>query len=402
MFNSLQIIDMYILITLLVILILLAGIQEYRRYTKAKHSLIDYDAFRLLSILSYLILIQILLVLGQFLMAKNFEVHPLWISIFIFYGPHVFLLLSYYRYKEKQPLFRNYFKDYYYLAISFFTVFICIFFLSEGNIAMDQNMLHYFLYVFIIVYLLFYAIKSFFILKEENNLLNQAPLENFKLIKFLSYLISFLIIFSSITVISLVYNNDPIVFFIAILLSLICFYFTVLLLRYRVSTSFFFQYEANGRGLDYNEVELALHLVKAEEANKPEEENKDPYDGKYEKVKLSDETLAQIDIKVRQVILKEKAYLNADFKISELAHKTKISRYYLAQYFTYIHQMSFREYINSLRINVILETINSHEDKKQFTANELFYQSAFNSKASFFKSFKQVTGMTPFEYIKLI
>lgn len=170
MFNSLQIIDMYILITFLGILILLAGIQEHRRYIKAKKSLIDYDAFRLLSILSYLIFIQIVLVLGQFLMAKNFEVHPLWISIFIFYGPHVFLLLSYYRNKEKQSLFRNYFKDYYYLAISFFVVFFCIFFLSEGNIAIDQNTLHYFLYVFLIVYLLFYAIKSFFILKDENNL----------------------------------------------------------------------------------------------------------------------------------------------------------------------------------------------------------------------------------------
>nr|WP_262903912.1 helix-turn-helix domain-containing protein [Myroides odoratimimus] len=82
--------------------------------------------------------------------------------------------------------------------------------------------------------------------------------------------------------------------------------------------------------------------------------------------------------------------------------KIKVSRYYLAQYFTYKHKMSFREYINSLRIKEILDKVDKLTCKKEMTANELFFQSAFNSKASFFKSFKNVTGMTPAEYIKLV
>ena len=121
---------------------------------------------------------------------------------------------------------------------------------------------------------------------------------------------------------------------------------------------------------------------------------------KYGQTKLNDIVLQRCKVKVNQIIIEDKAYLDANFKMTDLAAKTKISRYYLAQYFNVVFKMNFREYINKLRIEHVVEHILTHEAKEELSVHDLFLESAFNSKTSFFKSFKHVLGCTPFEYLK--
>lgn len=121
---------------------------------------------------------------------------------------------------------------------------------------------------------------------------------------------------------------------------------------------------------------------------------------KYGQTKLNDVVLQRCKVKVNQIIIEDKAYLDANFKMTDLAAKTKISRYYLAQYFNVVFKMNFREYINKLRIEHVVEHILNHQAKEELSVHDLFLESAFNSKTSFFKSFKHVLGCTPFEYLK--
>ncbi|MGG5506932.1 MULTISPECIES: helix-turn-helix domain-containing protein [unclassified Myroides] len=121
---------------------------------------------------------------------------------------------------------------------------------------------------------------------------------------------------------------------------------------------------------------------------------------KYGQTKLNEIVLQRCNLKVKDIIIDNKAFLDANFKMTDLTARTKISRYYLAQYFHVIHQMNFREYINKLRIDHVVQYINNCNKKEKLSVNDLFLESAFNSKTSFFKSFKQVLGCTPFEYLK--
>jgi AraC-like DNA-binding protein len=287
------------------------------------------------------------------------------------------------------------------------------------DLRFNRNLWLYFFYVFIVAHLLFYSIKGFYVLK--NALIDESVDEkgNFKLIKYISYLISFVLIFSIIIFVFLtLFKNNYDVLFVFSTITLLWFYVVINIFRQQIYRNVFSVENLNLERIKINDCSVGsseiinintikdatknFDCVKYQEQDDSLERDVDYEENKYEKVRLSTDFLNQLDIKVQQVIIKEKAFQDPNFKISDLATKTKVSRYYLAQYFTYMHNMNFREYINSLRIEEILNQIQNRDKEDQISVNELFFQSAFNSKASFFKSFKNVTGMTPTEYMRVI
>ena len=59
--------------------------------------------------------------------------------------------------------------------------------------------------------------------------------------------------------------------------------------------------------------------------------------------------------------------------------------------------MNFNHWIATYRVSHLLEAIRNDPDK---SFDELYPQSGFASRTSFFRQFRQVTGQTPGEYIK--
>ncbi len=151
-----------------------------------------------------------------------------------------------------------------------------------------------------------------------------------------------------------------------------------------------------------DKIDIGQLAPKSAFTESPDHIQLNPTELKYEKVLLSDVVIQKIDLKVTAIMIQKKAFLDPDFKMFDLARQSKVSRYYLAQYFRSVHNMNFREYINKLRIIHILEFIKNYNIKSQerLTINQLFTESSFNSKTSFFKSFKDVTGCTPAEFIR--
>lgn len=121
---------------------------------------------------------------------------------------------------------------------------------------------------------------------------------------------------------------------------------------------------------------------------------------KYEKAKISDELLLEYDKRIVEVIINSKMFLKPDLKLDDLATQTKISRYYLGQYFSRVHNLNFNQYINKLRIEYVLQYILEQKDMYNLTVNDLLAISAFNSRTSFFRSFKEFVGVPPSEYLE--
>ena len=120
---------------------------------------------------------------------------------------------------------------------------------------------------------------------------------------------------------------------------------------------------------------------------------------KYEKTRLKEEDIPELKAKVLHHLEEDKPYLNKNLTIAGLAEDIGVQTYQLSQLINDQLGKSFFELINSYRVE---------EVKKRFfdptysnlTLLGIAMECGFNSKASFNRIFKQLTGQTPTEYIK--
>lgn len=117
---------------------------------------------------------------------------------------------------------------------------------------------------------------------------------------------------------------------------------------------------------------------------------------KYENKKFDEEEVKPI-IKKLAVIKEEKLFKNPDLKISEIAKKLKIPTHQLSQLLNDNLGKSFSLFINELRIEEAKQLLVS---EKIYTIETIGYDCGFNSKSTFFTTFKKVTGTTPAKYKK--
>lgn len=80
--------------------------------------------------------------------------------------------------------------------------------------------------------------------------------------------------------------------------------------------------------------------------------------------------------------------------LEELAKKLHVNKYYLSHTFSGRLQMSFREYLNRIRLEYAMQLIRT--TGKPLT--EIWEDAGFESQRSFNRVFRDATGMTPKEY----
>ena len=118
---------------------------------------------------------------------------------------------------------------------------------------------------------------------------------------------------------------------------------------------------------------------------------------KYKNKDLDAFTIGSIKQKIL-LIAKKELFLNPNLTLDETAKELKISKHQLSQYLNEKLGKSFTNFINEFRIEKAKELLQS---KNNFTVEGLGYDSGFNSKSTFFTTFKRITGKTPSEYQKL-
>ena len=95
----------------------------------------------------------------------------------------------------------------------------------------------------------------------------------------------------------------------------------------------------------------------------------------------------------------EKPYLNAKLSISDVAKHLECNETELSQLLNNHMHINFANFVNTYRVNEIKSRM-TQENLSKYTLKALSEQCGLNSKTTFHRVFKNVTGMTPLEYCK--
>lgn len=115
---------------------------------------------------------------------------------------------------------------------------------------------------------------------------------------------------------------------------------------------------------------------------------------KYEKSALSEAHIDRIEANIHKVMQNDKLYLNPNLSLGDLAKAVSEPANYVSQTLNGRLGDTFFDFINTQRIQDALPLLN-HENK---TILDIAYDVGFNSRSSFYKAFKQKTGLTPTTY----
>ena len=119
---------------------------------------------------------------------------------------------------------------------------------------------------------------------------------------------------------------------------------------------------------------------------------------KYAGSGLSSEELGRYKSQLSRLMQTDRPHLNADLKSKDLAKQLEVSPKLLSQVINQGFNQNFFDFINSYRCEEVKRVLRGPDNK--VTVIEAMYQSGFNSKSSFNKEFKKLTGQTPSEYKK--
>lgn len=120
---------------------------------------------------------------------------------------------------------------------------------------------------------------------------------------------------------------------------------------------------------------------------------------KYQGSNLSSDEIGLINLKLVSAIEDEKLFLNPDLTIKDVADHIGSNTKNVSQVINQIHHKNFFDFINSFRCAEVKQILEAEEKS---TIMEAMFQSGFNSKSSFNKEFKKLTGQTPTEFKKSI
>lgn len=154
-----------------------------------------------------------------------------------------------------------------------------------------------------------------------------------------------------------------------------------------------------------DEVELEKPLIKSVDEPKFDKEVKVDIEKvvEDEKLKLS----INISSKTEKVLLKKiadfensKGFLNKEVNLNFLAKKFNTNTKYLSEIIKRYKNKNFNQYLNELRIDYLIEQLNTNEKVLNTKVSFLASDFGFNSHSSFSTIFTQYVGKSPSEYIK--
>ncbi len=118
---------------------------------------------------------------------------------------------------------------------------------------------------------------------------------------------------------------------------------------------------------------------------------------KYVRSGLNKQQLTNIGQSIQQYIETQKPYLNPDYNLEQMAKDLNITRQNLSQTINDEIGKNFYQLINEFRVAEFKKYLNDPK-MNHITFLGLAYEAGFNSKSSFYRVFKEITGETPTEF----
>lgn len=191
----------------------------------------------------------------------------------------------------------------------------------------------------------------------------------------LNWLLFIIQSFAAITIIAMIHNVVP------ALKNLVFLYVSLLIL---LVYTFFFINRVLVKALKQPEIFAGIELKEMKE--------------KYAGSNLDEGEAASYYSRLLALLEREKLYLNPELTLRDLAEKLHSSPKILSQVINQCAGKNFFDLINSYRCEEVKNLMEVSGPK--VTIQEIMFQSGFNSKSSFNKEFKKLTGLTPTEYKK--
>ena len=135
----------------------------------------------------------------------------------------------------------------------------------------------------------------------------------------------------------------------------------------------------------------------ADDINTNSEE--EPQKAKYQKSGLTEDGSETLHRQLTLLMNEEKLYCESELSLADLAKRLDTQPNYLSQVINEREAKNFYDYINTLRIQEFTHVASKPESRK-LTLYALAQQCGFNSKSSFNRYFKKVTGQSPSEYLQ--
>jgi AraC-like DNA-binding protein len=111
-----------------------------------------------------------------------------------------------------------------------------------------------------------------------------------------------------------------------------------------------------------------------------------------------DPILIELNEKLLHYMEDEKPYLDPELSLPQLADALAVPRNLLSGVINRFQKINFYEFVNTYRVDEV-KRLMQDESNKHLKLISLAYDAGFNSKASFYRIFKQMTKMTPTEYL---
>ncbi|WP_298895086.1 AraC family transcriptional regulator [uncultured Psychroserpens sp.] len=111
-------------------------------------------------------------------------------------------------------------------------------------------------------------------------------------------------------------------------------------------------------------------------------------------------TISQADVDTVKALMEiDKAYLNPELNLSDLAEQAHMSRAQLSEIVNSGFHKNFNDFVNGYRVEAFKSMLkeNKHE---QLSLLGIAQECGFNSKATFNRVFKKLTNYSPTEYLK--
>ena len=108
-------------------------------------------------------------------------------------------------------------------------------------------------------------------------------------------------------------------------------------------------------------------------------------------------TIQQAISLLKKVMAEDKLYLNPNLNLNILAQYTGISQKIISAVLNQHLHKSFNEFVNEYRVETFKEKIQQPE-MERLTIAGVAFECGFNSQATFQRTFKEFTGMSPSEY----
>lgn len=114
---------------------------------------------------------------------------------------------------------------------------------------------------------------------------------------------------------------------------------------------------------------------------------------------VQDESIRQLIDKLEQRMMLQKDYLQPKIKIADVAEVIDVPSHQLSKAINEHYGYNFFHFINKYRVEHAKELLQQLR-MQQITIDGIGMESGFNSRATFYKRFKEYTGITPREFMK--